>query len=202
MLQGKQIICLSSIDWDFNWQGHQEIMARFAAAGNAVLYVENTGIRMPKWSDLPRLRQRMQAWQQGPGGIRHVKDNLQACAPLICPFPHSRVVQRFNRWLFLGSIRRWINREAFGPPLLWTFLPTRFSLEVIDAIKPAQVIYYCIADFQELGPSRQVQRSETALLRRADIVFAQGDVLASRCRKVHRHEIPIVPFGVNVERFQ
>lgn len=202
MLRGKQIICLSSIDWDFNWQGHQEIMARFAAAGNAVLFVENTGIRRPKWPDLPRLRQRVQAWHQGPGGIRQVKDNLHVCAPLICPFPHSWVVQRLNRWLFLGHIRRWVQRADFGPPLLWTFLPTQFSLEVAKALKPASVIYYCIADFQELGPPRRVQRSETALLRRADVVFAQGEVLAERCRWVHRHEIPIVSFGVNVERFQ
>lgn len=60
MLRGKQIICLSSIDWDFNWQGHQEIMSRYATAGNRVLFVENTGIRIPRWPDLPRLQQRMQ----------------------------------------------------------------------------------------------------------------------------------------------
>lgn len=202
MLRGKQIICLSSIDWDFNWQGHQEIMARFAAAGNRVLFVENTGIRMPRWPDLPRLQQRMQDWHKSPGGIRQVQDNLHVCAPLICPFPHSRVVQRLNRWLFLDPIRRWVRRAEFGPPLLWTFLPTRFSLEVIEALKPASVVYYCIADFQELGPPHRVQRSESALLRRADVVFAQGEVLADRCRRGHPDEISIVPFGVNIERFQ
>ncbi|ETX07420.1 MAG: hypothetical protein ETSY2_11395 [Candidatus Entotheonella gemina] len=202
MLRGKQIICLSSIDWDFNWQGHQEIMTRFAAAGNAVLFVENTGIRMPRWPDLPRLRQRMQDWHKGPGGIRQVQDNLHVCAPLICPFPYSRMMQRLNRWLFLGHIRRWVRRTEFGPPLLWTFLPTRFTLEVIDALKPASVVYYCIADFLELGPPRRVQRSESALLRRANVVFAQGEVLADRCRRAHTGEIPIVPFGVNIERFQ
>ncbi len=63
-------------------------------------------------------------------------------------------------------------------------------------------MYYCIADFQELGPPRRVQRSEAALLHRADVVFAQGEVLADRCRRVHTHEVPIVSFGVNVERFQ
>ncbi len=202
MLRGKQIICLSSIDWDFNWQGHQEIMTRFAAAGNMVLFVENTGIRMPRWPDLPRLWHRMQNWHKGPGGIRQVRDNLFVCAPLVCPCPHSRVVQRINRWLFLGHICQWARRDEFGPPLLWTFLPTRFSLEVIEALKPEATVYYCIADFKELGPPRRVLRSETALLRRADVVFAQGKVLADRCRQAHRRDIPIVPFGVNVEQFQ
>ncbi len=202
MLRGQQIICLSSIDWDFNWQGRQEIMTRFAAAGNDVLYVENTGVRIPRWPDLPRLRQRVQAWRQGPSGIRQVKENLHVCAPLICPFPYSRVAQRLNRWLFLSHIRGWVRRTEFGSPLLWTFMPTQFTLEVIDALKPASVVYYCIADFQELAPPRRVHRSETALLRRADVVFAQGERLAARCRRAHTGEIPIVPFGVNVERFQ
>ncbi len=202
MLRGKQIICLSSIDWDFNWQGHQEIMTRFAAAGNSVLFVENTGIRMPRWPDLPRLRQRMQDWCKGPGGIRQVQNNLYVCAPLVCPFPHSRLVQRINRWLFLGHIRRWVRPAEFGPPIIWTFLPTRFALEVIRAFKPASVAYYCIADFEQLGPPHRVQRSEAALLRRADVVFVQGEVLADRCRQAHEYDIPIVPFGVNVERFQ
>ena len=37
------VICLSSIDWDFSWQGHQEIMSTLAAEGHRVLFVENSG---------------------------------------------------------------------------------------------------------------------------------------------------------------
>ena len=56
---GRDVICLSSIDWDFIWQGHQEIMARLAASGHRVLFVENTGVRPVRWSDLPRLKSRL-----------------------------------------------------------------------------------------------------------------------------------------------
>ena len=49
MIHGKQIICLSSINWEFNWQGHQEVMARFADAGNTVLFIEKTGVRTPRF---------------------------------------------------------------------------------------------------------------------------------------------------------
>ena len=45
MIHNKNIICVSSIDWDFVWQGHQEIMNTFACHGNRVLFIENTGIR-------------------------------------------------------------------------------------------------------------------------------------------------------------
>ena len=37
----RDIICFSSIDWDFIWQGHQEIMSRLAADGHRVLFLEN-----------------------------------------------------------------------------------------------------------------------------------------------------------------
>ena len=42
------VICISSIDWDFIWQGHQEIMTRLAADGHRVLFIENTGVRPPR----------------------------------------------------------------------------------------------------------------------------------------------------------
>src|SRR5438132_1713462 len=40
----RDIVCISSIDWDFIWQGHQEIMSTLAAQGHRVLFVENTGV--------------------------------------------------------------------------------------------------------------------------------------------------------------
>src|SRR5439155_1646090 len=47
------ILCISSIDWDFIWQGHQEIMSTLAAEGHRVVFLENTGVRAPKVRDLP-----------------------------------------------------------------------------------------------------------------------------------------------------
>ena len=61
----QDILCISSIDWDFIWQGHQEIMSTLAAQGHRVLFVENTGVRPPKIRDLPRLRRRLQNWSKG-----------------------------------------------------------------------------------------------------------------------------------------
>ena len=62
MLPAKDILCISSIDWDFIWQGHQEIMTTLAEQGNRALFVENTGVRSPKFLDLPRLWQRIRNW--------------------------------------------------------------------------------------------------------------------------------------------
>ena len=48
MLTGRSVVCISSIDWDFIWQGHQEIMSTLAAQGHRVLFLENTGVRAPR----------------------------------------------------------------------------------------------------------------------------------------------------------
>ena len=44
-VHGHDVLCISSIDWDFIWQGHQEIMSTLAAQGHRVLFLENTGVR-------------------------------------------------------------------------------------------------------------------------------------------------------------
>ena len=70
MLTGRDIICISSIDWDFIWQGHQQIMATLAANGNRVLFIENTGVRSPSVGDLGRIRSRLRNWWRGTKGFR------------------------------------------------------------------------------------------------------------------------------------
>src|SRR5947207_15672346 len=76
MLRGQDIVCLSSIDWQFIWQGHQEIMSALAANGNRVLFVENTGVRSPSIRDLPRVRKRLLNWWRGTKGFRQERENL------------------------------------------------------------------------------------------------------------------------------
>ena len=72
----RDVLCISSIDWDFIWQGHQEIMSTLAAQGDRVLFIENTGVRPPRLRDLPRLRQRLRNWWRGTGGFREERPNL------------------------------------------------------------------------------------------------------------------------------
>src|SRR5947209_17220507 len=81
MLSGRDIILISSIDWDFNWQGHQEIASRLARAGNRVLYVENMGVRSPGLHDVGRVARRFSHWAGSAfdGGVRQVSPNLYVC---------------------------------------------------------------------------------------------------------------------------
>src|SRR5438128_7692638 len=125
------ILCISSIDWDFIWQGHQEIMSRLASGGHRVLFVENTGVRAPHVSDLPRVRQRIRNWWRGTKGFRQERPNLFVYSPLLLPLPYSQVARWINRVLLIGALRRWMRATGFYRPIVWTFLPTPIALDLI-----------------------------------------------------------------------
>lgn len=201
MIRNKNIICISSIDWEFNWQGHQEIMSTLARNGNRVLFIENTGIRSVALRDLPRLKRRIINWHRSIKGFRRIADNLYLYSPLVLPFPYSRIARLINRYLFVVPIKRWMKAAGFYEPVIWTFLPTGTALDIINNIDTKAVIYYCIADFYELaGSSRKVQKTENELIRKSDLIFVQGELLAARCRRLNDN-VHIFPFGVRIETF-
>src|SRR5262249_51429866 len=123
------IVCVSSIDWDFIWQGHQEIMSRLAAAGHRVLFVENTGVRTPQMRDLPRVRRRIENWWRGTNGFREERPNLFVYSPLVLPWPYLRPSRWINRLALGRAIRRWMRAAGFSQPVVWTVLPAPLAPE-------------------------------------------------------------------------
>lgn len=201
-LVGEGIVCLSSIDWDFIWQGHQEVMLRFAAAGNAVLFVENTGVRTPSLADFPRLAARLRNWWKGSSGFREQAPNLIVLSPLLLPFPYSRLACWVNARLLSRAIAKWMAATHRNAPVLWTFLPTPLVEAVVDEIDPALVVYYCIDDFAASSPAAgAVERSESRLFRRADVVMVTSLALRERARR-SRDTTHVFPFGVDFEAFE
>lgn len=200
-MKDQDILCLSTIDWDFNWQGHQEIMATFAKNGNRVLYIENMGVRVPTLKDFPRLWKRILNWKKGIRGIRKVRENLYVFSPLILPFPFSRIATRINRWLMLSQLKGWLKAMSFDHPILWSFLPTGMAVDLIEHLDKRLVVYYCVADFTKLvAHPQKVRRTEEKLLKQCDIVFAQGEGLKRACERYHT-PAHVFPFGVNSEVF-
>src|SRR6186713_2758610 len=176
MIRRPDILCISTIDWDFIWQGHQEIMSRLAADGHRVLFVENTGVRAPRVSDLGRLRHRLRNWWKGTKGCREERPNLFVLSPLVLPLPYSRVAGWINRQLLMRTLSRWMRATGFSRPIVWTFMPTPLARAVIAAIDPSLTIYYCIDDLASSSPeARRIAASEQQLFRDADLVFVTSD---------------------------
>jgi uncharacterized SAM-binding protein YcdF (DUF218 family) len=201
MLRGHDVVCLSTIDWQFIWQGHQEIMSALAANGNRVLFVENTGVRAPSIRDLPRVRQRVRNWWRGTKGFRQERENLFVYSPILLPFPYSRIAGWLNRLLLVRSLGRWMRAARFDRPVVWTFLPTPLALDVIRSLDPLVTIYYCIDDLASSSPgARRIATSEKALFAEADLVFVTSDRLRERALK-SSERVHLFPFAVSYAKF-
>jgi uncharacterized SAM-binding protein YcdF (DUF218 family)/glycosyltransferase involved in cell wall biosynthesis len=202
LLHGHDIVCFSSIDWQFIWQGHQEIMSTLAANGNRILFVENTGVRAPAMRDFPRVRERIRNWRRGTKGFRRERDNLYIYSPIVLPFPYSGTVRRINRVLMTRALRRWMRAIGFGRPIVWTFLPTPLVRDVIPEMDPVVSVYYCIDDFASSSrAARKITRSEEQLFREVDLVFVTSEKLRARAARFS-DRVHLFPFGVSMKKFE
>lgn len=202
MLTGRDFICISSIDWDFIWQGHQQIMSTLVASGNRVLFIENTGVRAPRVTDAGRVRARLRNWWRGTKGFREERPNLFVYSPLVLPFPYSAIACRINSALMLRACRRWMRAVGFGRPIVWTFLPTPLARSLASGLDPEVTIYYCIDDLASSSPqARRIARSEIEMFRRTDLVFVTSQKLQQRAAR-YRPEVHLFPFGVDLAPFE
>jgi glycosyltransferase involved in cell wall biosynthesis len=205
MISSRNIIFVSSIDWDDQWQAPQELALRLSQAGNRVLYLENTGIRSPGFRDTKRIMRRLKHWARAlrKHSIRRVGPNLWIHAPLVLPPFGSAVREYFNRHLFLPLIRRVARRLRIREPIIWTFLPTDTTLGLVTLLSSSRscVVYYCAADFAQLTTSsEQLARNEAELTKRSDVVFTICDELATHCRQWNSN-VHVFPYGVNLKAF-
>ncbi|MBA2703370.1 MAG: glycosyltransferase [Blastocatellia bacterium] len=205
MISGLDIICISSIEWDFLWQGHQEITSRLAEAGNRVLYIENTGVRSPGIRDARRIGTRIKNWIRSlrSHGLREVAPNIFVCSPLVLP-PFGAGWQRaINRRLLLPLIVRSARTLGMKNILLWSYLPTDTALDLVRMLRGPKtcLVYYCVDNFALLTPKvHALRENERATLRLSDVVFTTCSELAANCTPWNDN-VHIFPFGVNLEAF-
>ena len=204
MLKNENIICISSIDWDFVWQGHQEIMSTFAENGNTVLFIENTGVRSPTFKDFGRLLQRIKNWFKSIKGYRKIQDNLYLFSPIVLPFPYSKLIRLINSFILKRSIKRWMVSANFDLPIMWTFLPTGLSIDVIGGIRHKASIYYCIDNFRESSTkAKKISKNEKEMIELVDSVFVTSNKLYEYAAQFKEKEkIKLFPFGVNIVNFE
>lgn len=202
MLTGRNFVCVSTISWDFLWQGHQAISSILARSGNRVLFIENTGVRTPGWRDRSRIAERLRNWLTGRGRFAPIAPNIFLYSPLALPFPYSPLAQRLNRRWICGAARRWLAFRGFEEPILLSFLPTQFTLDLMDRIRPAVSVFYCTDKLSQTSPAaRRLIPYEQQVLERCDLVLASAEKLAEHCRR-YNPETHIVTTGVSLEKFE
>jgi len=177
-------------------------MSTLAKNGNRVLFIENTGVRAPRFRDMPRIKSRIKNWFRGINGIREQAQNLYIFSPLVLPFPYLRLAKWINRHLTLSVLEKWTKVMHFTDPVVWTFLPTPLSLDIIDSLSARIIIYYCIDSFQASSEAaKKIKKSEEILLRKADLVFVTSRELYDYCSR-YNNKTYIFPFAVNFQEFE
>jgi len=202
MIKNRNIICISSIDWDFIWQGHQEIMSGLAKTGNRILFIENTGVRAPGIRDFARIRHRIKNWLRGVKGIRQEMANLYIFSPIVLPFPYLRIARWINRHLILSILEKWIRIADFYDAIIWTFLPTPLSMDIINNLQHRGLVYYCIDNFRASSSgAKRINQYEIKLLKQADLVFVTSKALYDHSSNYNQN-VHSFPFAVNFPLFE
>ena len=177
-------------------------MSTYAKNGNRVLFIENTGVRAPTLRDIPRLKKRFVNWSKGVRGIRKEKENLYVFSPIVLPFPYFRIARWINKYILLFHLKRWMKAMDFNDPIIWTFLPTGLTLDLINNINKKIAVYYCIDNFAVSSSSaHKVRHAEKKLIKQSDLVFVTAKELYDYCSQ-YTQRIHTFPFGVNIENFE
>lgn len=196
------VVYLSSIDWEFRRQDHQFICLELASRGHAVIYVENTGARLPGIRDASRVVQRIRNWSRG---LRATRDAgaIRIVSPLAIPggaFALERVLNLGLLKLQLGPALR---RLPHARRVLWIGLPTWAALDLADLVRPDLLVYYCGDAFAEVPGVRQTLRaSERRIVVRSDLVFANSAALVEHCRRLGARDAIFVPVGIDLSASQ
>ena len=92
-MKNKNIIIFSSIDWNMHKQLHHQITYSLLENKNRILFIENSGVRRVKFTDLSRLFQRLKDWSKSVGGYQENIINLTILVSLIFLFHIQNFLQ-------------------------------------------------------------------------------------------------------------
>lgn len=200
-MSNKNFIIISSIDWSTHWQMPQQLAIALVAAGNRVLFVENTGVRAPRLGDFGRIRERVRNWLKSTRGFSEIQPGLTVFSPLFLPFPYSRLAGWINRFLLSRSVSKWMSVARFHDPVAFTFLPTPLAQALIRDVDPVLVVYYCVDDMAGSSPAvRKLRPWEDFLFSQADLVFVTAEAIRERA-VVHAKHVYVFPSGVDFALF-
>ncbi|MGB9661864.1 MAG: hypothetical protein ACPL5F_07570 [Moorellaceae bacterium] len=173
-------IILAAVDWNFLRQRVHHLATGLAQAGLKVLFVENTAVRSPRFTDLPRILRRLETAiiRSAHKNGEPLPANLTVYSPLAAPWPYNKVAVVWNYALLNQRVQRFLEEKKLKPEevLLLTYLATPLVLRLIESYPWARVIYDVVSDPKQVEP--RLAPFEEELLRQADVtLFASATLL-------------------------
>jgi glycosyltransferase involved in cell wall biosynthesis len=201
MVKDLRIVCLAASEWDFAWQPSQEVMLRLARTGNRVLYVEPTGTRNIRLGDWKRVQGRFKTKIAGPRQAAPLPETLCIYAPLIVPYPHSRLARHVNRWILLRAIRNWLGDDPRTDFVLWVCFPSRLNIDLVEKAGANVNVYQIMSTAEATRAHAEIGEASEALLKRCDLIFANARRLCDQAHTLNTRAY-LFRAGVNLEVFE
>ena len=193
------VVYLSSIDWDFRRQDHQFVCLELAARGRRVIYVENTGARMPGLRDARRVVARLRNWSKRLRAAPARSEGVCVVSPLAIPGGAFRLERFVNRALMRLQLGPQLRALPASHRVLWIGLPTWAAIDLIDLVKPDLLVYYCGDAFAEVpGVRSSLRASEKEIIARSDLVFSNSTALTAYCKEMGADDVIQFPIAIDL----
>lgn len=194
-----EIAFWSDFPYGFHMRDGEEKMARFAARGYPVLYVEKIGIRNPRLRHLPWMLRALLR----PGGGASQAPPFQVVSPKLAFPRRAPLVPRLNQRLLERQVVARLSSPSES--IFWVRYPSPELPPLIESVKPRLVVYEAI-DLHEGGPGITERlrplllATEDALLAEARVAFAWSEPLRARLAAKHDNVVLAGP-AIPLEQF-
>jgi glycosyltransferase involved in cell wall biosynthesis len=200
MITGKDILILSTQDWDALPTRKHHWARKFSSRGNRVVYVEQQMHILGWLADIRNQYKRIWSWIYGP---RIVSEGLWIFTlPIVLPFFQVfRFVNALNNSLLAPIIMWALRRIGFNINILWVYTPHAAGL--IGRFGESFVVYECVDDFtatRGLVRGSTVEALEKDLLSMVDQVIVTHPGLQEAKSGISRR-LALVPNGADLRHF-
>ena len=200
MITGKDILILSTQDWDALPTRKHHWARKLSSRGNRVLYVEQQMHILGWLADIRNQYKRLWSWIHGP---RIVSERLWIFTlPIVLPFFQIfGFVNALNNWLLAPIIMWALRRIGFDSSILWVYTPHAAGL--ISRFGESFIVYECVDDFtatRGLVRAATVEALEKDLLRMVDQVIVTHPGLQEAKSGISRR-LALVPNGADLRHF-
>ena len=200
MITGKDILILSTQDWDALPTRKHHWARKLASRGNRVVYVEQQMHLLGWLADIGNQYMRLWSWMNGP---RIVSEGLWIFTlPIVLPFFQVfRFVNSLNNSLLVPIISWALRRIGFNINILWVYTPHAGSL--VGRLGEEFVVYECVDDFtatRGLVRSSTIGALEQDLLSMVDQVIVTHAGLQKAKSGISRR-LALIPNGADLRHF-
>lgn len=197
-LSNRNIIILSSIDWDSHRQLHHELIDYLLKKKNKILFVENTGSRTVRITDLTRIKKRFSNFVKSSKGFKKINKNITSFSPIFFPFYFNFIFQLINDFMIISPINKWINKNEFDRPILINFIPNPITYSILKNIKSDLKIYYMADNMTQ--NDLKFKKIEEKIINLCKLVFFSSRNLKKKI-KINSKRV-FLPNGVNDKIFK